>query len=211
MCPCWIKSINFFKKKPNNLTFTWLHKYLMSSYQVHTTICICPFWSDKMLTGPKHFLFLCPHPLLAYWISHMAVKTVFDARDNLVTSPHDITYVKKAMEEYFQVRTCCSFNLICCFTWKEMMVFPCHVHLQVSDLMGMLPHLYRNFQKSHFAGFCRKLAEGTVCYWCMQWGCVCIMPHIMPWCLCVHQVAVLVMLCANMCSRNLEKPSRNTL
>lgn len=68
----------------------------------------------------------------AYWISHLAVKTVFDARDNLVTSPHDITYVKKAMEDYFQV----------------------------SDLMGMLPHLYRNFQKSHFAGFCRKLAEG---------------------------------------------------
>ncbi|XP_048041924.1 N-acetyl-D-glucosamine kinase [Megalobrama amblycephala] len=68
----------------------------------------------------------------AYWISHMAVKTVFDARDNLVKSPHDITYVKEAMEEYFQV----------------------------SDLMGMLPHLYRNFQKSHFAGFCRKLAEG---------------------------------------------------
>lgn len=28
--------------------------------------------------------------------------------------------------------------------------------------MGMLPHLYRNFQKSYFAGFCRKLAEGTV-------------------------------------------------
>lgn len=43
----------------------------------------------------------------------MAVKTVFDARDNLVKSPHDITYVKEAMEEYFQVRTC-SFDLILC-------------------------------------------------------------------------------------------------
>lgn len=32
---------------------------------------------------------------------------------------------------------------------------------QVSNLMGMLPHLYRNFQKSHFAGFCKKLAEGS--------------------------------------------------
>lgn len=31
---------------------------------------------------------------------------------------------------------------------------------QVSDLMGMLPHLYRDFQKPHFAGFCKKLAEG---------------------------------------------------
>ncbi|KAB5579249.1 hypothetical protein PHYPO_G00192920 [Pangasianodon hypophthalmus] len=69
----------------------------------------------------------------AFWISHLAVKAVFDARDNLVTPPHDITYVKKAMEDYFKV----------------------------SDLMGMLPHLYRNFQKSYFAGFCRKLAEGA--------------------------------------------------
>ncbi|KAI1888362.1 hypothetical protein AGOR_G00184220 [Albula goreensis] len=69
----------------------------------------------------------------AYWISHFAVKTVFDAMDNLVTPPKDITCVKKAMEEYFQV----------------------------TDLMGMLPHLYRDFQKSHFAGFCRKVAEGA--------------------------------------------------
>ncbi|XP_036407450.1 N-acetyl-D-glucosamine kinase [Megalops cyprinoides] len=69
----------------------------------------------------------------AYWISHLAVKTVFDAMDNLSTPPHDITHVKKAMEEYFQV----------------------------SGRMGLLPHLYRNFQKSHFAGFCRKLAEGA--------------------------------------------------
>lgn len=69
----------------------------------------------------------------AFWIAHLAVKTVFDARDRLVAPPHDITHVRKAMEEYFQV----------------------------SDLMGMLPHLYRNFQKSHFAGFCKMLAEGA--------------------------------------------------
>ncbi|KAK5876030.1 hypothetical protein CesoFtcFv8_027044 [Champsocephalus esox] len=69
----------------------------------------------------------------AFWISHLAVKAVFDAKDNLVAPPHDVTHVGKAMYEYFQV----------------------------SDLMGMLPHLYTNFQKSHFAGFCKKLAEGA--------------------------------------------------
>ncbi|CAL8327134.1 unnamed protein product [Lota lota] len=68
-----------------------------------------------------------------FWISHLGVKTVFDAVDNYATPPHDITYVQKAMEEYFQV----------------------------SDLMGMLPHFYRDFRKSHFAGFCKRLAEGA--------------------------------------------------
>lgn len=69
----------------------------------------------------------------AYWISHLAVKTVFDAKDKFVPPPHDVAHVKKAMEEYFEV----------------------------TNLMGMLPHLYRNFQKSFFAGFCKKLAEGA--------------------------------------------------
>lgn len=32
--------------------------------------------------------------------------------------------------------------------------------LQISDRMGLLTHLYRTFEKSKFAGFCQKLAEG---------------------------------------------------
>ncbi|KAM9718402.1 N-acetyl-D-glucosamine kinase isoform 2-T2 [Menidia menidia] len=69
----------------------------------------------------------------AFWTAQLAVKTIFDARDNLVSPPHNITHVRKAMEEYFQV----------------------------TDLVGMLPHLYTKFQKSHFAGFCKKLSEGA--------------------------------------------------
>ncbi|NP_001128696.1 N-acetylglucosamine kinase L homeolog [Xenopus laevis] len=69
----------------------------------------------------------------AYWISHRAMKSVFDATDNLVAPPHDIGYVKQAMYSYFQV----------------------------SDRLGILTHLYRTFEKSKVAGFCVKLAEGA--------------------------------------------------
>ncbi|XP_031443966.1 N-acetyl-D-glucosamine kinase isoform X1 [Phasianus colchicus] len=69
----------------------------------------------------------------AYWIAHRAVKAVFDSMDNLEVSPHDVDYVKQAMFQYFQI----------------------------SNRMGLLPHLYRNFQKAEFAGFCRKVAEGA--------------------------------------------------
>ncbi|XP_068922570.1 N-acetyl-D-glucosamine kinase isoform X1 [Petaurus breviceps papuanus] len=69
----------------------------------------------------------------AYWIAHRAVKTVFDTIDNLEVSPYKIDYVKRAMFDYFQV----------------------------SDQMGLLNHFYRSFDKSKFAGFCRKVAEGA--------------------------------------------------
>lgn len=69
----------------------------------------------------------------AYWIAHLAVKIVFDSIDNLEAAPHDIHYIKEAMFTYFQV----------------------------PDRMGLLSHLYRDFDKSKFAGFCQKVAEGA--------------------------------------------------
>lgn len=36
--------------------------------------------------------------------------------------------------------------------------------------MGMLTHLYRDFRKSHFAGFCKKLAEGLCRITRVGWG-----------------------------------------
>lgn len=43
-----------------------------------------------------------------------------------------------------------------------LMVLLCHFSvLQVPDRLGILTHLYRDFDKCRFAGFCRKVAEGT--------------------------------------------------
>lgn len=42
-----------------------------------------------------------------------------------------------------------------------LMTLLCPFSSQVPDRLGILTHLYRDFDKCRFAGFCRKIAEGT--------------------------------------------------
>jgi N-acetylglucosamine kinase len=67
-----------------------------------------------------------------YWISHRAIKCVYDAEDGLVTQSHDHTAVK---------------NLI-------------YEHFKLTRRYDILSHLYgEGFQKSNIATLCKPLAE----------------------------------------------------
>jgi len=67
----------------------------------------------------------------AWWISHKAMKTVFDDIDNLNKSPYDITTVWGLIKSYFSVET----------------------------RHDLLDHCYAKFDKAYFAGLCANLAE----------------------------------------------------
>lgn len=67
----------------------------------------------------------------AYWISHKAVKLVFDHDDNMMPAPYDPSCVRNLMYKYFKI----------------------------SERMELLDALYTNFEKKHFAGFCKVLAK----------------------------------------------------
>ncbi|KXJ23508.1 N-acetyl-D-glucosamine kinase [Exaiptasia diaphana] len=69
----------------------------------------------------------------AYWIAHKAIKTVFDADDGLVSPPFDATYIRKAMYDFFKIK----------------------------DQYGLLEHAYKSFEKSKFALFCKRIADGA--------------------------------------------------
>jgi N-acetylglucosamine kinase len=67
----------------------------------------------------------------AYWIAQKAIKTVFDADDNLEKPKHDISWLKQAVYKYCNLKS--SFDI--------------------------MPFLYTNFKKSEVAGLCQTLAE----------------------------------------------------
>ncbi|GBP90190.1 N-acetyl-D-glucosamine kinase [Eumeta japonica] len=70
-------------------------------------------------------------PSITYWIAFRAVKTVFDHIDGLDTAPHDLTAVWATAKEHFGM----------------------------DDRPDLLPHCYKHFDKSTFAGLTIKLAE----------------------------------------------------
>ena len=66
----------------------------------------------------------------AWWISHKAMKTVFDDVDGLVKSPYDTATVWELIKTHFNVET----------------------------RFDLLDHCYANFDKAFYAGLCAKLA-----------------------------------------------------
>lgn len=69
----------------------------------------------------------------ACWISVLAIRTVFDTEDGFEVSPYDVTYVKQLAIDFFELKS---------FT-------------------GILDCLYKKFDKSKFAQFCKELAKGS--------------------------------------------------
>ncbi|CAH2059715.1 unnamed protein product, partial [Iphiclides podalirius] len=67
----------------------------------------------------------------AYWIAHKAVKTVFDDVDGLRPSPHPTDRVWEVIKEHFGAET----------------------------RADLLPHAYKHFDKSHFAGLTARLSR----------------------------------------------------
>ncbi|XP_071947126.1 N-acetyl-D-glucosamine kinase-like [Antedon mediterranea] len=69
----------------------------------------------------------------AFQVSMLGVKTVIDAEDNLRDPPYDISYVKKLMQEFYNI----------------------------SNRFAILSHVYSDFEKPKFSEFCKVLAEGA--------------------------------------------------
>ncbi|CAE1283620.1 NAGK [Acanthosepion pharaonis] len=69
----------------------------------------------------------------AYWISYKAIKIIFDHEDGLVKSSHDIAYIKKAVNVYFEIE----------------------------DKMSLMDIFYSKFDIRKVAGFCVEVAKGA--------------------------------------------------
>uniref|UniRef100_A0A0K8TTK3 N-acetyl-D-glucosamine kinase n=1 Tax=Tabanus bromius TaxID=304241 RepID=A0A0K8TTK3_TABBR len=66
----------------------------------------------------------------AWWLSHRAIKTVYDEMDNFAKSPYPINYVWDLIKQHFNVET----------------------------RVDLLEHCYARYNKPFFASLCKKLA-----------------------------------------------------
>ena len=66
-----------------------------------TITLLCANQFEASTLNKEIYLFVCF--FVAFCISHMAIKAVFNAEDGLVPPQHDITYVKKLVFEHFKV------------------------------------------------------------------------------------------------------------
>jgi len=69
----------------------------------------------------------------AWWISHRAMKTVFDDEDNLNNAPHETSVVWQKIKEHFNVQT----------------------------RHDLLDHCYAKFDKAFYASLCAKLSQAA--------------------------------------------------
>ena len=69
----------------------------------------------------------------AWWIAQLAMKVWFDDEDKLNKAPYPTTKVAEVIKTYFNVQ----------------------------DRFGLLTYCYDQFEKDHFAGVCKSLAESA--------------------------------------------------
>lgn len=80
--------------------------------------------------------FLSTRVRSGYWITNKAIRYVYDEEDGLYRAPADISFVKKAIFDYFSIQS----------------------NTQLLDF------LYAKFNKAHVAGLCKVLADGKKCF-----------------------------------------------
>lgn len=66
-----------------------------------TITLLCANQFEALTLNKGVYFFVCF--FVAFCISHMAIKAVFNAEDGLVPPQHDITYVKKLVFDHFKV------------------------------------------------------------------------------------------------------------
>ncbi|XP_029644985.1 N-acetyl-D-glucosamine kinase isoform X1 [Octopus sinensis] len=69
----------------------------------------------------------------AYWISLLAIKTIYDHEDNFVLCPYDISYTKEAIFRHFKI----------------------------SNKAQLLDYLYPKFEKANIARLCLEIVKGA--------------------------------------------------